>query len=202
MEGKMENSRTILVIAIITFVVGLIIGYGVFGDKKEEKADVKQVLTGAIQDIEAMEEENKDLKADLEKARRDKVARENRQLKEQIAKTQKENEGLQAEVSKLSGQVAHTGLQLEATEELRSTVESQKKRIAGLEKENQDLLVIIDTINSLTEKHDLEAPDEPSVEAPEQPAEAVQAQPAETAPGQTPEESMEREAAPAGAEEH
>ena len=35
------------------------------GDEKEEKADVKQVLAGVIQDIEVMEEENKDLRADL-----------------------------------------------------------------------------------------------------------------------------------------
>lgn len=198
----MDNNRTILIIAIVTFVIGLIIGYGMTGDGKEGKADVKEVLAGVIQDIEAMEQENKDLRADLEKVKRAKATRENKELKEKIAGMQKENEGLQAELSKLSGKVAHGELQIEAKEELKAVIESQNERIAELEKENKDLTVIVDTINTLTMQHDIDAPDQPAVGTVEQPVEEVLEQAAEPVQEQAQEDVVEHETAPAGAEEH
>ncbi len=88
-------------------------------------ADMKQILTQAIQGIEKLEQDNQTLTSRLEKADKDKVSRENKQLKAK-------NKELQDQIGKLKGVVAHTELQVESGEE-------NKGRIAELEKEKAAL---------------------------------------------------------------
>ncbi len=124
----MDKNKTIIVIAVATFIIGLIVSYTIWGKKEEGKADVKQLLNQAIQGIETLEKENRNLRLDLEKAKKNKLKQENQTLKEQLEKAQQENEKLQKGISNLKDQVAHTELQLEAKEELRMAIENQSVR--------------------------------------------------------------------------
>jgi peptidoglycan hydrolase CwlO-like protein len=169
----MENKKTIIITVVATFIIGLIIGYGITDKKKYNKSDVKQLLNLAITEIESLEKEHNNLKKNLASLNRDKVIKKNASITALLKKTRKDNESLQAEMSKLKGQIAHTELQLESKEEFKKVIDNQRARIAELEKEKgaiknqnariselekekEDLQLIIDRIVSVTQNQGID----------------------------------------------
>jgi competence protein ComGC len=168
----MENKRMLIVTMVVTFIIGLIIGYGITGKKEYKKSDVKQLLKLAVKQVESLEKEHKNLKKNLASMNRDKVIKENASITALLKKTRKDNESLQAEMSRLKGQIAHTELQLESKEEFKKVIDNQRTRItelekekeviknqnariSELEKEKEDLQLIIDRIVSVTQNQEI-----------------------------------------------
>jgi len=157
----MDNNRTVILTAVITFIIGIVFGYNLNGGSKEKKTDVTQLLTQARTGIEQLEKENRDLKADLERVKKDKTRKEDSVMKDQLTKAQLDNEALTKEVSSLKAQLNKTETKLKSEGEFKVVTEQMKSRISELEKENQDLRQVIDQISSLTKQQELTAPEQP-----------------------------------------
>ncbi len=166
----MEKNKTIIIIAVAAFIFGLIISYAMWGTNGEEETDIKQLLSKAMQGIEVLEKENRDLRSDLKRSKKDNLKKENQTLKEQLQMVQQENEKMQNKISKLKAQVAHTALQLEAKEKLSKVIDTQNFRLAELEKENQDLRITLEKIVSFTKQQEIKTTEKTQKEIiPEQP---------------------------------
>jgi predicted RNase H-like nuclease (RuvC/YqgF family) len=152
----MEKNYTAIIAGIVAFIIGLLIGTGITGDGNKKDNEVKTLLNQALQGIDQMEQENRNLRADLENVKKGKTARENKSLKENISKIKDENEKLKQQVSKLEGHVAHTKLQLEARDD-------QSSRIAELKKENMRISELLEKIKTIS-KGGKASPDTPSKE--------------------------------------
>jgi chromosome segregation ATPase len=128
----MKNKQTLLI--IIALVIGLLIGYGIFGKKKEQKLEVKQLLSRAMQEVETIEKENKELKKKLEKEKNggeetEKLSREKQEMKAQLEKVQQNNKQLESVIARLRAESAKTQ-KIKGDEKL-------KNQITMLEKEKQ-----------------------------------------------------------------
>jgi predicted RNase H-like nuclease (RuvC/YqgF family) len=150
----MEKNYTAIIAGIVAFIIGLLIGTGITGDGNKKDNEVKTLLNQALQGIDQMEQENRNLRADLENVKKGKTARENKSLKENISKIKDENEKLKQQVSKLEGHVAHTKLQLEARDD-------QSSRIAELKKENMRISELLEKIKTISKGGEA-SPDTPS----------------------------------------
>ncbi len=157
----MNNNKTFITIAVVAFITGLIVGYFTWGKEKERKTDVKGILNQAIQGVEAIEKENRDLKVDLERAEKDELAKENQTLKEQLKEAQQNSENMKNEINELRAQVAQTETKLRSEEEFREVSDNLKSRLSEMEKENQDLKLVLEKINSLIRQHATEIPQQP-----------------------------------------
>jgi hypothetical protein len=155
----MEKYKIAVIAGVIAFIIGILIGSGMSEnkEKKATKTGVKQLLNEAIQGVERLEKEKRNLKADLERAKNDKMARENKSHKEELEKMRKEKEDMQTLIRTLQGQVAHKNLQLES-------VEDKSTRIAALEKKNEELIAMLEQIKVITKGKEAETPDKTKTE--------------------------------------
>lgn len=128
----MGKNKAAVIAGLLAILAVLFNGSCSSGKSEKKETDLKQLLHQAIQGIEKLQKENRDLRVDLEHVQKDKIVRENKSLKEIIEKTEKENKALKEEAGKLKGVVAHTELQLKSREE-------KITHIAELEKENKAL---------------------------------------------------------------
>jgi len=144
------DNKTVTIIAVAAFVIGSLLGSGISGKKNVPKADAKELLTQAIQQIDGMEQEKNSLIADLKQVNKSKLANEKKVLQETLGKARQDNKQLHDKISSLSGQLAQSELRLEEKEDLRPEIASRDARIAELEKANQDLKVVLEQISSLT----------------------------------------------------
>lgn len=144
------DNKTVTIIAVASFVIGLILASGLSGKKVPPKADAKELLTQAMQKIESMEQSQKNLQAELERVSASKLASEKKALQETLEKARQDNKKLEEKISTLSGQLAHSELQLDEKEDLMLEIARKNAHIADLEKTNLELKGILDTISSLT----------------------------------------------------
>lgn len=126
----MEKNRRTIVAGITVIIFFSFLGACSKGDKG---SDVKQLLTKAIEGVEKLEQENRDLRSDAERQKKDGTAAENRKLKEELSKLQKENEQLKKETAASKESSAEAESQVQAGEGQRDA------RIAALEQENKTL---------------------------------------------------------------
>ncbi len=179
---SMECNKTTGIIVVAAFVLGLIFGYGFSGKKEDRTSSAKDLLTQAIQEIDAMENDQQNLLSKLESSKRDTVVKKNKVLSEEIETERQKNENLQNEVLQLRGQVAHTELQLESKETLKATIDVQSARLTELGKSNAYFKGLLEDISSLTRQPLLAVPEQPAAEITiEQPATTdIQEAPSET----------------------
>ena len=92
----MKATRSSAVVIVITLLVGLIAGYAIWGKKEEKKLDVRQLLNKAMQEVDLIENKNKDLTSQLENMKdiskeMEKLSKENQDIQQQLQKAQQDN---------------------------------------------------------------------------------------------------------------
>jgi len=129
--------RNVIAIMIALFIVSCSPGKSEKQAKQIEKGpDLKQLLSQAIQGIDNLERENRNLKATLKQPKKGTIASDSQSIREELEKTNLENEALQKEIGILKGQIAHTQLQVESKEEeVNARVEEVQQANQELEKE-------------------------------------------------------------------
>ncbi len=173
-ETKMIFDRTVMIIVAVTFVIGLIAGFGLWGIKKEKKIEVKQLLNTVIQEIDTIEKENETLKAQIKKIKTggDTVAslsKENQELKEQLQKAGQYNQQLKDETALIRVGLAEAEKRAQKAENLEVMKDSLQQRVLELEEENHGLKSAMAKIGSITKGRENE-PVVPESKTEEKPA--------------------------------
>ena len=57
-RGEVNNRRTVLITAIITFIIGIIFGLNLKDGCMEKEAELQQLLTGAVAETDTLKKEN------------------------------------------------------------------------------------------------------------------------------------------------
>lgn len=153
----MEKNKTAIIAGVVALIIGLIIGSASSGKKGSDEKDAKALLQQAIEGIGQMEIENKNLRADLLRAGKDTVTKENKSLKEEVAKTKEENAEFKNQIQVLQGRLASMTAQLQSTK-------NQGQRIAQMEKENKELSLLLDKINTISKGQKSVTPVQPEKE--------------------------------------
>jgi uncharacterized cupin superfamily protein len=140
----MKINKLFLAIIALSFAVGLIGGYRIWGMKEKGKADIKQLLERVNEEVEVIETRNKDLAAALEAAKEDigkseALKRENQELIEQLQNSLQEKKGMEIALEEVSAKESEAQVQAEAEKELRTVNDGMKEQITVLENENQEL---------------------------------------------------------------
>lgn len=160
----MEGNKTVIIIAITTFVIGIILGNGLSGKKEvEQKTGAKQLLTQAIKEIEDIESQKNNLKAKLDQAGKSKIAKEMLVLQEELDAVNQTNTQLQDKIRRLTDELARAELRLEAKDDLRPIIENQNERITELENTNRNLMLLLEKIGALTKQPEFGTPEQPEV---------------------------------------
>lgn len=172
-EIKMKFDRTVMIVVAVTFVIGLIAGFSIWGMKKEKKIEVKQLLSTAIQEIDRIEKENKELKGQVAKTKTDREAAarlsgENQELQAQLQKTAQYNQQLKDETDRIRDGLAEAEKRAQKAENLEVMKDSLQQRVLELEEENHGLKSAMDKIGSITKGREQEpaAPEPPPEEKP------------------------------------
>ncbi len=155
----MKFNRTVMIAIAVTFLVGVIAGFGIWGVKKEEKIDVKQLLTTAAEEIGNIEKENKELRGELKATIEDRgaVARlnqENQALQGQLLKAEQYSRQLKDESASIRAALAEAESKAQTTDNLKAMAENLQKRVFELEQENQDLGKAMEKISSISQGED------------------------------------------------
>jgi len=187
----MEMNKNVIIMVAGAFIVGLLFGYGILGEKKSKKLDAKQMVNSVLAEINTLEKENKNLKAKLKEDGQSQIAAENKALKADLDKSKKanqelkkvldqskaklkedgqsqiaaENKALKADLDKskkvnqelervldqTKEKLNHSESKLKSNEVLMSITDDLKNEISLLEKENAELKMTLETIESLTQ---------------------------------------------------
>ncbi len=123
----MEENRKLVIVIIVSLVIGLLIGYATKGKKKEKKPELKQLLQTALQEVEKIENENKELSAIVKKAEGE--SREDQKIIDENLAVKQQLDNAHAERKKMEGMVA----------QLKASGDEYTARISALENENQSL---------------------------------------------------------------
>ena len=112
----MRKKSTFIILGILTMYISLI-SMSCSSEKSEiSDTELKQLLSQAIQGIEALEKENTTMKAKLDKPAKGSIARDNKAVMEDLKKVRDENAALKGAVEMLTSDVSAAKMQLEAGE--------------------------------------------------------------------------------------
>jgi predicted RNase H-like nuclease (RuvC/YqgF family) len=164
------------ILGIVTLSVGIFLGYYIWGvSKKKEEVSISALLTQALNEVRTIEQENINLKKKYEQLKEsdliiERLKGENAKLikqinalkhknttleakigalikeKELLSSCKKQNEELQAKISELQSKTSQESVYYREKE-----VETLKAKIKSLQKENQDLKLIIEQIKALSD---------------------------------------------------
>ncbi|GBE06901.1 MAG TPA: hypothetical protein ENH31_00605 [Nitrospirae bacterium] len=163
----MKFDRTVMVVVAVTFVIGLIAGFAIWGMKKEKKVEVKQLLNTAIQEIDRIEKENKGLKRQVAKTGTDRetaarLSGENKALKEQLQKAGQYKD----ETGRIRASLAEAEKRAQKAENLKVMKDSLQQRLLELEEENHNLRSALEKIGSITQESGPVVPESKTEEKP------------------------------------
>ena len=147
----MEMNKNVIIMVAGAFIVGLLFGYGILGEKKSKKLDAKQMVNSVLAEINTLEKENKNLKAKLKEDGQSQIAAENKALKADLDKSKKVNQELERVLDQTKEKLNHSESKLKSNEVLMSITDDLKNEISLLEKENAELKMTLETIESLTQ---------------------------------------------------
>jgi signal transduction histidine kinase len=107
-----QNKRQISII-IIALVVGLLLGYGIWGKKKEERLDAQQLLNMALKEVTLIQKENAALKKKIEGTREiDKkikeISQEKENLEKKLEKAEQDKKQLESVIARLRSESVNT----------------------------------------------------------------------------------------------
>lgn len=158
-------SKSWFIIIAISLTIGLIAGYMLWGRNVEDKLDAKQLLNRAIQEVEIIESRNKDLENQLKNIQdrskeAERLSKDNIVIQEQLKKARQDNVQLENLVTQVQNELSNVKEKIQIQEGLKTLSDDLKTRIAGLEKENEDLREILQRIGSLTRAQQADVPEE------------------------------------------
>lgn len=156
----MEGNRTVIIAAVITFIIGILFGYNL-KESPDRKADLKDLLSQAHSGIERLQKENEDLKKQLQSYSRKDEGSKLTELEARLNQAEQDKQKMESELAGLRAQLGETESKLESEAELAANMEKLTQRVADLEKEKGELTQILDKIGSLTKQPAQTAP-EPS----------------------------------------
>jgi len=136
-----------------------------WGRNVEDKLDAKQLLNRAIQEVEIIESRNKDLENQLKNIQdrskeAERLSKDNIVIQEQLKKARQDNVQLENLVTQVQNELSNVKEKIQIQEGLKTLSDDLKTRIAGLEKENEDLREILQRIGSLTRAQQADVPEE------------------------------------------
>jgi DNA repair exonuclease SbcCD ATPase subunit len=173
----MRKNSTFIILGILAMFISLF-SLSCSSEKSEKiDTELKQLLSKAIQGIDALEKENTSLKAKLDKPTKGNITRNYEEVTEELKNVKNLNEELKAEVEKLKRNEADVKMQLEARAkieneqiaslqkeisklkgmlsfsrlQLETKQEEENARIAGLSKENSELQEVLNKIHAITQ---------------------------------------------------
>ncbi len=140
----MKINKIFIAIIVLALIAGLVAGYSIWGMKKKESMDVKQLLKSAIKQVEIIEKKNRDLNAELQKSITESkstagLMKENNELKGQLLKAEEDRKELENKISEIEAKLSEAEKQTKAEMELKAADSNLKTKISELEKENQGL---------------------------------------------------------------
>jgi phage shock protein A len=155
-------SNLFLIGLIIMLVVGVVIGYGIWG-KKEKTPNAQRLLSQVADHIESLEDKNSTLKDQIKKmndaVERGKKAVQSREaMKQDLVKLRDENKTLTRKMEN------YNQLQMQAKELNALRAENRKvkkalekkaaltERVTLLEKENEELKVMVEKVKDVVKK--------------------------------------------------
>ncbi len=167
--------KNVLFFGILAIIISL---FSVSCSSGKTDTELKQIVSQAIQGIDALEKENASLKAKLAKPTKGSITRDIAAAKEDLIKSQDENSALKTEVEKLTGVIAHTKSAIEANEkeysaqvtalqqeisklkgmlsfsrlQLETKQEEENARITELEKSNSELNDVLKKVHTITQE--------------------------------------------------
>lgn len=155
----MSINKRMIGIFIGCVVVGVLVGYGIWGEKENGKTDVKRMLNKVVQEVDRIEHKNRELRDELDKSKSDasdiaNMLQENQQLKVQLQKTQQDRQDMGIAVEEMKRRVAEAENEVDALKERVVSSEEPGNRAALLEQETRELRVQLE--NALK---DIEAKD-------------------------------------------
>jgi chromosome segregation ATPase len=154
----MKNDKKPVFI-VITLLIGLLLGYGIWGKKEEQKMGVKDLLGKAMQEVETIEKENQELKKKLGKSTgngedTEKISREKKELQQELEKAQSNNKQLQSVIARMRSESAKTQ-KIKADDRLKNQLSmvAQEKQVVTeklqkVQQENQKLNNMISQVKS------------------------------------------------------
>jgi hypothetical protein len=146
----MEMNRNVIIMIAGAFIVGLLFGYGILGEKESKKLDAKQMINSILAEIDTLEKENQGLKARLKEDKQSQIATENKALQDELEKSRKENSDLKKLLDQTKAELNQSESKIKSNEVLMSITDDLKNEISLLEKENAELKMTLETIGSLT----------------------------------------------------
>lgn len=136
----MKSNKAVIIFIALSFIGGLLAGYGIWGTKETKEQDVGQLLKKALEGVELMQEKNRDLTAELERSKSDKKSVEG--LMEETQDIKGQLQAARDELKESENKVAELNAKL-AEAKQRVTAEGERKEadstMSELEKENQAL---------------------------------------------------------------
>jgi chromosome segregation ATPase len=140
----MKINKLFLAIIALSFAVGLIGGYRIWGMKEKGKVDIKHLLEKVNEEVEVIENKNKDLEAALAAAKEDiekseALKMENQDLKEQLQNSLQGKKEMEIALQESRGKESEAQMQAENEKEPRTVNDGMKEHITMLEIENQEL---------------------------------------------------------------
>lgn len=155
--------KTYAIIGAITFLIGIFIGYSIWGvPKKKEKVNVSELLTQALEEVRAIERENSNLRARIERIRKgeavmESLKKENTELQTQIRKLKEENASLQTKINALIKDSELLATLKKENEELKARISELKTKALESKGEeattSEDIKVLKEKIKSLEEEN-------------------------------------------------
>lgn len=173
-----NHLKTYAIIGVITFLIGIFIGYSLWGTpKKKEKVNVSELLTQALEEVRTIQRENSNLRTRLERLKKSdsiiaSLKEENAELMNQIEDLREEKASLEAKLNSLTKDAELLSSLKKQNEELRAKIselqakasesseekissrgkeiEALKAKIKSLEEENQKLKSVIEQIKVIS----------------------------------------------------
>ncbi len=173
----MRKNSTFIILGILAMFISLFSMSCTSGKSETGNTELKQLLSQAIQGIDALEKENTELKAKQNKPTKGSITRNNKAVMEDLKKVQNENAALKGVIEKLTSDASAANMQLEIREneennkitslqqeisklkgmlsfsrlQLETKLEEENTRIAELDKDNNELHEILNKIHAITQ---------------------------------------------------
>lgn len=157
----MNINNTLIIAVVLSLLVGLLAGYGIWGGKRDKDVDVRQLLQRVSEKVEAIQRENSDLRSMNEKNKEtiekaSALVKKNENLQKQLQEADLKIERLDVTVKQISGELAQAKEQAEENGRMRESREALEDRAASLEQENYELRMKLEQISTITGRQEEE----------------------------------------------
>lgn len=140
----MKSYKVIVAITALSLAAGLFGGFLIWGTKDKGRIDIKQLLQTLEEEIDRIEQKNKDLVKSIEASKgeilaSEAVRKENEELKNQVRDVLQEKSGLESSLAELRAKETDAKKQAASLQALRTLSDDLKGRNAALGARNREV---------------------------------------------------------------